>query len=308
LSSQPKRKSLVRALALAASLWTACDPDADAGKCIDDSGPTGTDVRVFPAERCGLDFSVSIPDACQGGGCGLVLDLHGFGMDASIQDRNTALRRIGRANGYVVAQPTGRVGLGGLPAFDLSGADTRSLRNFVLEAVAALKLDPKRVHVEGFSEGGALAMDLACRNPELIASAAVVSSGDLRCATRGLPAPLLHVHGSRDTLIELATAHALRESIVEAMGASVDAGTRVPQSDTLQRTRFENDRGEVYEFVEHSLGGASVGDGHCFPGSFETTLDGAGPGVSTLAFGCAEPSAPPIGVLVMQFFLSHPKP
>ena len=74
-------------------------------------------------------------------------------------------------------------------------------RHFVDTGVA----DPKRIYVAGISNGGAMAMSLACERPDLFAAAAVVIMG----MTRGMesackpsqPIPILFMNGTADPLV-----------------------------------------------------------------------------------------------------------
>ena len=277
--------------------------------CIQDGSSTGTGVRVFPAARCGLDFTVSVPDSCADGGCGLILDVHGFAMDAGIQDRNTGLRELGRQNGFVVAQPTARVSGGqGLPSF-AGAADADRIRAFAEEAIEAFRLDPAKIHIGGFSQGAGISFDFVCRNADLIASAAPIAGGgtNANCFQDGPPVPILQTNGTSDEFANFAAASRTRDSIVQGMGLQLSDGVVIASGPGITQTRFMNAEGEVYEFIQHEFVGASAGVGHCFPGSFERERIVQGPGLGNLRFACEDDASIRIGEAQIKFYIENPK-
>ena len=91
------------------------------------------------------------------------------------------------------------------------------------------------------------------------------------------------------------------------MGLTLASGTTVRSVPGITQTRFQNARGQVYEFIQHDFIGATEGAGHCFPGSFETTLQIVGPGVGTLRFACDDAQQLRIGPAILEFYMSNPK-
>jgi phospholipase/carboxylesterase len=99
-------------------------------------------------------------------------------------------------------------------------ASRKALIHFISEAVDAYGVDPRRVFVGGFSQGGAMTYSLAVTVPELLAGAVIMSGRTIpEMAERMAPTekldglPVLVVHGTRDTVLPLSFGHALREQL-----------------------------------------------------------------------------------------------
>jgi poly(3-hydroxybutyrate) depolymerase len=67
--------------------------------------------------------------------------------------------------------------------------------------VAWPRIDPRRVHVTGFSNGGFLASILARRHPRLWASVTPVAGYDYDAVLGDTPVPLMMTHGLLDTSV-----------------------------------------------------------------------------------------------------------
>ena len=85
-------------------------PPATAGGAaqMDDCTPTVA-VAGTHAYLCadGYIYTISATPSCaERGGCGLVVDYHGTGMDGDTEDKGTDMRAQATARGYVVVQPT----------------------------------------------------------------------------------------------------------------------------------------------------------------------------------------------------------
>ena len=100
----------------------------------------------------------------------------------------------------------------------LRAADT--LRGFVDTALGRYPIDPKRVVVAGFSQGGMMGYHLALDDPARFAGLAALSSWFPPQLAEALPQkpehagfPVLIVHGTRDDRIEVERARESRESL-----------------------------------------------------------------------------------------------
>lgn len=97
---------------------------------------------------------------------------------------------------------------------------TERLRNFLAEAEARYPIDPQKLVLLGFSQGGVMAYCLALREPQRFAAAVVLSSwlpkelADRLVAVgaASLP-PILVQHGSRDDLISVDRARGSIETL-----------------------------------------------------------------------------------------------
>jgi phospholipase/carboxylesterase len=102
-----------------------------------------------------------------------------------------------------------------VPAFTRAA---EALRGFVDLALARYPIDPSRLAVAGFSQGGLMAYELALRNPERVSGLAVLSSWLPDILAEDLPRkpeqeglPVLIVHGTADDRVSIEQARASRE-------------------------------------------------------------------------------------------------
>lgn len=148
----------------------------------------GCDPQLGPAEgvqdvECdaGMDngatikYSVSVPAGCAGGGCGLIADIHGWSMSATLEDESSGMRAKGNAAGYVVIQPTAP------DSFQswLPDHHHAKIIQFLRHSVEVLQTDRTRVHVMGYSQGGFASWNILCLASDLICSAAPLEASGL---------------------------------------------------------------------------------------------------------------------------------
>ncbi|MBS2028178.1 MAG: hypothetical protein JST54_09765 [Deltaproteobacteria bacterium] len=252
----------------------------------------------------GIRYDVEIPTACASGGCGLILDTHGFTMNADQEDLGTNMRALGKQNGYIVAQPTAP---GAIPSWDPADTYGPPLLAFVQTAMTAMAVDPKRVHAMGFSQGGGMTWWLICGHTTLFASVAPISAGGVGGCTFIAPdapaaeLPVMQVHGHHDNIVNFdTTALPQRDA---ALGYWNDGtGTVIEQDAAHIATRYLSPSGTPFEFWEHDYqADSTILGGHCFPGGTDV-------GPLPDQFGCADANQFVVGQLAMQFFLAHPKP
>lgn len=159
-----------------------------------------------------------------------ILALHGWG--ASAHDLLGIAPRV--LDGEVLFLcPQGPLGLQVAPGqqgygwFPLSGgsdvdptaivAARGVLEGFLEDALALYPIDPERLVILGFSQGGVMAYDLALGRPERFAALVALSSWLPDAVARGLPEnearaalPTLLIHGSRDPMIAIDNAQQAR--------------------------------------------------------------------------------------------------
>lgn len=283
-------------------------PPADAG------APTAeacfTDVsaghRVLPCD--GINYDVEISPACALGGCGLIFDVHGATMNAASEDLNTDLRALGSAAGYVVVQPTGPASAIG-PAWDPARDDPKVFAFLELTA-RAMRVDARRVHFTGFSQGGFMAWRMLCAHADLLASIAPAAAcGALFRQCPFTPTdrpseeiPVLYIHGSRDNIVP-ACSGAMRDTVVA--GWSMTPMGTVSMDADYTWSRYASATGNVFEFIDHSYSARSlILGGHCLPGSPDISATT----FSTSGYGCDHASPITWGRAILAFFQAHPRP
>lgn len=142
----------------------------------------------------------------------LVLVLHGRGGDGSGTADLTGFDDVADEHGFVVAYPTGLDGqwnyVDGIPGYELDVPDVEFLRALVAELTARYPIDPARVYVAGFSNGGYMAQHLACKATDLFAAFASVSAAGYggQPTNCGDPDPvsILFIHGTADAVVPFA--------------------------------------------------------------------------------------------------------
>jgi polyhydroxybutyrate depolymerase len=255
----------------------------------------------------GIDYDVELPAACVGGGCGLVVDLHGYTMTADTQDESTQMRALGQQHGYVVVQPTAPSDAFGQPSWD-QPSHTPLVAAFVQDLVAALSVDPARVHAMGFSQGGGMTLRLLCDHAHLFASVAPIAALQ-GCPFAGPGTPseevdVLMVHGRADAVVNFYTV-ALPQRDAALAAWPFGPPEVLTQAPMLTATRWTTTGGTRLELWEHDYTTLDQAFfvtlyGHCVPGGQD--LDGEPAGYS-----CEDQGTFVFGELAMQFFLEHPK-
>jgi pimeloyl-ACP methyl ester carboxylesterase len=281
----------------------------------------GAGHRVYTCN--GFSFDVEVPAACASGGCGVILDVHGLTMSAAMEDANTELRARGGAAGFVVIQPSARPAP---PKASWSEADEPAIYDILTRAITVYAIDPDRVHMTGFSQGGFMTWRFLCNHADLFASVAPAAAAS-NCPVVGNPAgaaacsftgtempsrklPILYMHGRADqNYIPYSCAQPQVDAIVSAWNLTSQGV--VASGTGFSRTRWSDGAGTVLELLAHDyssnaqvpLVSASKLQGHCFPGS---TDPGSQPG-QLFPFRCEQPAAFTWGTEVVSFFLAHPR-
>ena len=280
---------------------------------------TGAGHHLFPCG--GISFDVEVPAACAAVGCGIILDVHGLTMSAAMEDANTELRARGGAAGFVVVQPSANPAP---PQSSWSTSDDGVIHDFLVRAISVYAIDPGRVHMTGFSQGGFMTWRFACAHADLIASVApgaAASNCPLggvgliqpACAFVGAEMParkmsILYLHGrAEQNYVPWACAQPQVDAIVSAWDLT-SAGV-VASDATFARSRWTDGGDTVVELLAHDYSStaqlpfipASELQGHCFPGSTDTgTQEG-----QLFSFKCEQAASFTWGAEVVAFFLAH---
>jgi pimeloyl-ACP methyl ester carboxylesterase len=239
----------------------------------------------------GVLFDVEASVDCVAGGCGLVLDVHGYTMSADQLDTHTRMRQLAPPLGYVVVQPSAP----GIPPTWGVGEHDDVVWQFVEATMQTFAIDPDRVHVMGFSQGSMMTFRLLCAHADAIASVAPDSGGG--CFDGGEPAverAILYVQGHTDNILPWSIhGPPQRDAIVAAWSMGDEAvfasGTK------YTATRWQSAAGTVFEFWEHDYSADPYLGGHCL-----ATPLGAG------LFSC-DGAEFDYGAEALRFFLAHPR-
>jgi polyhydroxybutyrate depolymerase len=191
-----RRTSVV--LVAAAVLLAGCAAPAPDPTADPDARST---ITVGGAERTYL-FTPPADD-----GAPLVVMMHGGQDDAVVARRDYRWEDVAAAEGIAVAYPDGIGGswnaggcCGDAEADDLD--DVGFILALVDELVAQYALDPDRVFLTGFSNGGLLAYRLACESDRFAGIAPVGATLVIECPDPA-PIPVLAIHGDADRDVPL---------------------------------------------------------------------------------------------------------
>ncbi len=265
----------------------------------------------------GLRVDARVPAACGAPGCGLILVLHGDTGSGLLMDEHVKLRDLGDQHGYVVVAPSGPPFGQGLPGGTWHAENDATLIDIVDQFTGVFRVDPKKVHVTGFSRGGFVTWRLLCDHADRFASAAPAGAGDganfgeATCFSQGrAPArdlPILFLMGRTDVSVGYGAMVQIRDAAIAQYGAT---GPQVlVQDGAYVHGRWTGAAGQtgVIETLDHAYetvdpGPWSDARGHCIPGS---AMD---PQAPQYAIPCKLPNAFVWGDKVMEFFLAHPLP
>ncbi|MFT3694955.1 MAG: hypothetical protein QM831_17525 [Kofleriaceae bacterium] len=290
------------------------------GPAIDASPPVaaGCITDVSPGDHTftcgGLQTDVRIPDVCEAPGCGLILELHGDTGNGLLMDGHTKLRDLGQQNGYIVVAPSGPPWPGG-PGSTWHSSNDATLIATVTAFRDVFRVDPKKIHVIGFSRGSFVTWRLLCDHADLFASAAPGGGGDgtdfgeTTCfdSAGHVPSrkiPIIFLMGQLDASVGYDSLKKIRDEAVANYGLPTTPST-ISSDTTYHHDSYAG--ASVIETFDH--GYATVPDGpfgsaqgHCIPGS---TSD---PYAPQYAIPCKLPNSFVWGEEVMKFFLAHPMP
>ena len=173
------------------------------------SSQPGTSARVITSggeERCYLlyippnyDPSNPIP---------IVISFHGVASSPELHAGITRWNEIADSENFIVAYPRGT----GFPlrwnsfpsAWWSSVDDVNFTRNLIADLKETLAVDQSRIYISGFSNGGAMAHNLACELSDIVAAIGIVSAPVTEPIGGCQPSravPVMAFHGTDDLIV-----------------------------------------------------------------------------------------------------------
>jgi polyhydroxybutyrate depolymerase len=147
-------------------------------------------------------YNNSIPHA-------VVMDFHGYGANAHIQEATSQFDPVANSNDFIVVYPDGSVGTTGKQGWDtglhpgIKANDTLFVSNMLNQLQSNLCVQPTQIYATGLSNGGGFVNLLACDMSDRIAAFAPVSGSYVTppqdCHVKR-PVSILEFHGTADTV------------------------------------------------------------------------------------------------------------
>lgn len=162
-------------------------------------------TRTVNVDGISHSYQCSVPvemKNCDGTALPVIIAVHGKGDNGHDFLVGT---NLGCAKA-IVAAPTGQ-GLAWSPApyaVTTVAEDTALIDTIVADITATYPVDPDRIYLAGFSNGGGFVTVLAMNNPEAYAGVATVSGAirvDLDALANGAPIDYLNIHGTWDDVV-----------------------------------------------------------------------------------------------------------
>lgn len=287
-------------------------------------GARGTHEQVdLTSDGVARWYSRLVPTSYDGAPVPLVIDLHGYLSGATVQAEMSQLGAAGEEAGFVVATPQGTSDMpywNAAPVADLPD-DVGFVEEVIDDVGATLCIDPRRVYVDGFSNGAFLTSLVACRLSDRVAAVAAVAGLLLPAdCDPARPVPVLAIHGTEDrhvsfgggpnpALDELTWNDESRAAFdALAFGAVTEAAAAWAELDGCDPEPARSEVGDAVELVAYPrcAEGSAVelyvvdGGGHAWPGSALSAASASILGPTTEEIDATE--------LIWSFFQDHPMP
>lgn len=254
----------------------------------------------------GITYLVLVDEQCTRLACGLIFDVHGATMSGLQQRDNTLLDRMAPGAGFIYVNPSATPNdTGG--TWDLE-ADPPKVAVVMQQVIDAFHVNPDRIHITGFSQGGATTFYFLENLNDILASAAPVA-GALDQPTWANDewqprVPMLIMNGISDTASTIESSRTMVDTIVA--GLELEGGDEVEGDGHYSWKRWTGDDDMVVDYIEHDYGGQAVLGGHCIPGGID--LNGGPHNFGLNATTCSTGDIHlNWGPTVLQWFIEHPK-
>lgn len=241
-------------------------------------------VPVIAQERVALDVIISDQRHDTSQPAPVVLALHSRFSSAKAFRARAGLDRVARELGLIVAYPQA-----GSEGWGATGAMS------VTPLIAALRKDPRTIDqpvvVVGHSDGGDIALQIACESPQQLAGLGIVSTKLTKSTEcpRAKPLPAIFIHGTADPIAP----HGGNSSQLSA-GETIEAWvSRNRCRDDVRVTRLDRNASDAFSAVVRSYRRCQaalehiqlLGAGHGWPTGSKGGSRGLGPGTPDLRAG-----------------------
>src|SRR5262249_24269689 len=190
---------------------------------------------------------VMVDDLCTKYACGLIFDVHGATMSGKQMRDNTHLQELAPPHGYLVVHPSATSSNTG-GTWNLTN-DPPKVADFMTRMIQAFHVDATRVHVTGFSQGGAMTWWFLCNHNDLLASAGPVAGAlnTTPCMDKNWQprVPILNMNGIKDQASTIMSSRTLFTNVVNIL--SLTGGDQIDGDGHWTRARWVGDGGMLLD-------------------------------------------------------------
>lgn len=214
----------------------------------------------------------------------LLLNLHGFGSNATEQELYGDFRTIADQENFIICHPNGTFDTFGNRfwnvGFTTSTIDDVGFLSALIDSVSLkYKIDSSKIFSAGMSNGGFMSYKLACELPNKVKGIASVTGSMTpalfaQCASVNA-IPVMQIHGLNDFTVPY-YGNLLMQPIEEVVGFWVkqnNCDSVAVQTNVIDNDAADNSTAVRYDFDQNCTDGASVAlykinnGGHTWPGS-----------------------------------------
>ena len=274
------------------------------------AAPGGT-MRAFATAAGERNYHLHVPAGYDGTKrLPLVFSLHGFVLTAEFMTGYTKFDALADREGFIVVTPNGA----GVPQrwntrADPAGPDDVAFLGDLLTSLEEeLCIDPARVYAAGLSNGGGMAMRLACALPDRIAAIAPVAATYIDCDG---DAPMIAIHGSTDPVVPFGGREGPPERggslppVADAVAAWAEAAGCAAKAEAeslsseVQREQYTGCSAGDGAVVLYTV----IGGGHVWPGAYPVDIDAKPGEPSRIGYTTQQLDATAV---IWEFFKAHP--
>lgn len=129
----------------------------------------------------------------------LLINIHGFDMSASSQQSYTKMDAIADREKFIVVYPDALPNSSNKKSWDLSGPNDFAFILAIIDTINnQYKVDKKRIYACGFSQGGFMSFQLACRYSDIFAAIAPTSGTVSGTCNLKRPVPMRLTFGTNE--------------------------------------------------------------------------------------------------------------
>lgn len=250
------------------SIISNCNEGNSKGEINLDECYLNTNAQSLVHDGINREYILYVPNSYdENSATPILFNFHGFGGSASQFISRADMRAEAELNSFILVYPQGSC-LDGVPHWNPCpiGGDNKSSADdlgffeaMINEISTEYNLDMERIYTAGYSNGGMMAYGLANYKSNLIAAVASVSGSMLDCLeTPNHPMPVLHLHGTNDSVI----AYDESSNDYNSVQSTLDYWTNFNNTVSTPTINSDNTSGMTIEHFVYDQGDNSVSVEH----------------------------------------------